>query len=324
MAAHGYGFLRGQDQLLWEELGAPSGGPPSPPWRGPLPLSNRPTSPPREGTSLLHPTVEPRPLLPGGGRGAAGRGEGAGRADEGARGTPEALDLHLLGALEARVDGVLVDQWVRRKAQLALAALALYPRGLALAELAELMGGEEAAGGRFTTLKVAISYLRHALEPHLPKGAPSRFVLLEGERYRLAAGEVRLDVRDFEAAIAADDHAAALALYRGNLLDEPFFQRYFEAEREKARGQAVAAALALAGAKRAMGDASGAEAVLTRIAAIAGTDEAPYQALMDLHLAASRPEKARQAYWDCRKARKAQLGLPPSDELEAAYRALPR
>lgn len=236
-------------------------------------------------------------------------------------GTPP-LDIKLLGPLEARVDGVLVDQWVRRKAQLVLAALALYPRGLALPELAELMGGEEAAGSRFTALKVAISYLRHALEPTLPKGAPSAFVGLEHERYQLVAGSAAIDVRAFEVALDAGDRAGALALYRGNLLDEPFFQRYFEAEREQLRGRAVAAALALAAAQRATGELAAAEGVLSRIAAIAQTDEAPYEALMDLYLAAGLPEKARQAYWDCRKARKAQLGLPPSDELEGRYRAI--
>ncbi len=307
MAAQGYGFLREQDQLLWEELDSLRS---SPEFRVP-------------SSELEAATV--RDVARDDARDQAIRELGTRNSGLGTKPatTNEAiLQLNLLGTLEARVGGVLVDQWVRRKAQLALAALALYPRGLALPELAELMGGEEPGGGRFTTLKVAISYLRHALEPHLAKGAPSRFVLLEGERYRLGWDHVRLDMADFEAALAAGDRARAIALYRGNLLDEPFFQRYFEAEREKARGQAVAAALALAGEKRQAGDAAAAENVLTRIAGITGTDEAPYQALMDLYLAAGLPEKARQTYWDCRKARKAQLGLPPSEEIEAAYRAL--
>jgi DNA-binding SARP family transcriptional activator len=200
-----------------------------------------------------------------------------------------------------------------------LAALALYPRGLALPELGELMGGEDA---KPTALKVAISYLRHALEPQLAKGAPSAFVELTHERYRLVTGQATIDVQALEAALDAGDRATALALYRGNLLDEPFFHRYLEAEREQLRGRTVAAALALAAEKRGAGELAGAEAVLVRMAAIAQTDEAPYQALMDLYLACGLADKAKQAYWDCRKARKAHLGLPPSGELEAAYRAI--
>jgi DNA-binding SARP family transcriptional activator len=64
------------------------------------------------------------------------------------------------------------------------------------------------------------------------------------------------------------------------------------------------------------------EALLRRATGLAPCDEGPWLALMRLYAQANLPEKARQAYWDARKAYKKHLGIVPGEALEAAHRQL--
>lgn len=279
--AAGYGFLRGQDQLLWEEL-------------APEPAQAAPEAP-----------------AP----------------------TAEALEIKLFGPFEARRGGVLLDQWPRKKAKLMLASLGLYPRGLDVAELADLWGEAEATKQLHVTMRVNVLALRRVLEPQLEKGEGSRYVAFEHDRYRLVAeGLAAVDVQGFEAAIARAErlrradplgacapYAEALALYRGNLLEDPGFAGYFEAERARCRHQALEGLFHLA----LHGPAAETEARLARAVALAPAEEEAHERLIRHLLAGGEIERARRAYWDCRRALQAHLGLAPSDELDTLYRALP-
>jgi DNA-binding SARP family transcriptional activator len=247
-----------------------------------------------------------------------------------------ALEISVLGGFEVRLQGVLLDHWPRRKAKLVLAALLLYQRGLSVPEIAEIVGHADGRPEALTVYKVALSALRYTFEPELAKAAPSRYVLHEGERYRLAFERVAsCDLVAFERAAAEGDrlraeapHEAsahyeqALALYRGPLFDDAFLSKYFDAEREKLRKRALACALRLAEFRAQLGDNTGAEQALTRAVAIAPCEEEAYVALMRLHKAQGRPERIRQVYWDYRKALKAALGLTPGEAFEASYAAI--
>lgn len=252
------------------------------------------------------------------------------------------LVIRSFGAFEATLDDARLDRWPRRKAQLVLAATALHPRGLTLAELADLAaaGDADAPGPeRLTTLKVAISYLRQVLEPDSPRGNHSRMLPLADERYALAPEALAYhDVAAFEAAAAraeAARHAGrqeeaeatwaeALGHYRGNLHEAGWLARFFEAEREHLRRRAVGGLLWLAGRQAARGDRAAAEAGLGRATALAPTDEDAWLALIAHHAAGQQPDRARLAYWDARKAFKKHLGAggAPGPRLEAAHRAL--
>jgi LuxR family maltose regulon positive regulatory protein len=246
------------------------------------------------------------------------------------------LSLRTFGGFEARLDGVLIDQWPRRKAKLILAALLLYPRGLSLGQMIEVLGGEEVSAAALTTIKVDVSSLRRALEPNLGKGQESRYVVTTDDRYLLTWEAVEyLDLRAFDQAMGRGDrlresepleavkaYEAGLAHYRGNLLDDGFFAKYFEAEREKYRQQVVAVLMWLSRFHQDLGDQTGAETALTRAVELAPTDEDAYIALMRHQRNVGRPERIRQIYWDCRKALKAYLGMSPSPEFEAACAAI--
>ncbi|MDB5098865.1 MAG: transcriptional activator domain [Cyanobacteria bacterium RYN_339] len=247
------------------------------------------------------------------------------------------LSIRCFGGFEVRLDGVLLDQWPRRKAKLIMAALLLYPRGLGLAQLGEILGpGEDITQASLTTLKVDVSALRKSLEPAMGKGATSKYVVTQDDRYLVDWDTVEyLDMRLFDVAIgqadrlrdndevgAAQSYEQALGHYRGNLLDDGFFQKYFEAEREKYRQQVVAALLWLARFHQKRGDMSSAEASLVRAVELAPCEEEAYIALMRFQKNTGRSERIRQVYWDCRKALKAYLGMTPSEEFEAAYQGI--
>lgn len=287
VAAHGYGFLERQEPEAWQALG--------------------PAAPP---TSVARAPAAEAPA-------AAAPAVG-----------PPVLDMRLFGGLEVRLDGRPVDLGARKVVRQILAALALYPRGRRAADLAEALGDPSA-----NTLKVGLSLLRHALEPAMGKGEASCYVLNDEGRYTLAhVGDC--DVRVFGEAIAralgepdAEGAAACervLALYRGDLADEPALVGCFAAEAEAFRQQALAAALRLAAFHQRRGDATGQLAALARATAIDPCDERATLAQIAHHAAANRITLARQAYWDCRKALKAANGDDPSADLEAAHRALPR
>ncbi|MDB5102141.1 MAG: hypothetical protein JWM80_6562 [Cyanobacteria bacterium RYN_339] len=274
LEALGYGFLRGQDARLWQEL-APA-----------------------------------------------------------ATGDP-ALDLACFGGLQVRREGVLLDHWPRRKAKLILAAMVLHPEGVRQTTLAEWLGdGDEGSG--VAILRMSLRALRGTLEPDLAKGAVSRYVKAEGDLLVLDRAHLgSCDLQAFDEALTAGDgrrdeapvaaaahYERALALYQGDLFDETLLRNFFEEERNARRERAAAALAWLAAFHGERGDRSGAEAALRRAVATLPAEEWPYLALMRHQHAAGRPELARQAYWDCRKALKQHLDATPSEAFEVAAQAM--
>jgi SARP family transcriptional regulator, regulator of embCAB operon len=109
-------------------------------------------------------------------------------------------------------------------------------------------GSDPATAGR--NLHVAISTLRHVLEPDLPKGAASSLICRDGETYRLrppagasvdvleldgrlAAARSALDRR--EPAEALGEFRRTLTLYEGDLLPEEGPSEWIVRERDRRR-----------------------------------------------------------------------------------------
>ena len=301
--AGGYGFLREQDAQLWHDL-------------GPLLSPPAPGAPGCADTDAA--TATSAAMTPD--RHAAPAGD-------------EPLDIRLFDRLELRLGGVLLDRWVRRKAKVLVAALALYPRGLSAVQLAEIL---EERTGKLDGVQACVSALRRMLEPGLDRGARSRYLPLDADRYVLVPQRIdALDVRAFRDAMArgestmASDPASArrsfteaLAWYCGDLLAEPFLEVYFEPEREAFRRQAVAALTWLVARHVYEGDEPAATACLARAVAIAPCDEAVALAGMRHHATRKDPARVRNAYWDYRKAMHSTLGLAPAQAFEATYREL--
>ena len=112
------------------------------------------------------------------------------------------LDLTLLGAAEARLDGrrLLLN---RRQTEI-VALLALNPSGLSLEQLHALLYGDQAV--TFSTLKAEVSHLRSALDGQLAS-----------RPYRLMM-PVSIDVNEVLRLLRSGQVRAAVAAYGGDLM----------------------------------------------------------------------------------------------------------
>lgn len=241
------------------------------------------------------------------------------------------LTIRLLGSFEVLRDGARVTHWERRRSQIVLAALALYPRGLNLSELADVLGEDEVAESKW---RVTVSYLRQALEPGLARGRSSRFIQMTQDRYQLVPEQVEsLDVRLFEAAIqrarhsrsldpmaAASHYQAALALHQGELLADPFFAAYFEPIRQELRLQAIEALLWLLQWCSDRRDEASAQDLVKRAMELAADEEEVALTAQAYWLARQDKTRAAQVYWDHRKACQLRSGSPAAASVEQIHR----
>jgi LuxR family maltose regulon positive regulatory protein len=256
------------------------------------------------------------------------------------RPAPSPLCIRCLGAFEVRQEDVPLEARLRRKAKLVLAALALHPRGLRPADIAEALGRDTFTAANQNTLQADIAELRRTLEPGLGRGQASRYILLVDGRYLLNWDCVEpTDVAHLEQALSEAERLAAggseralqayinaVALHTGPLLPDGFFRDYFQMERDGLTARVTRALVWLANHHRARAAWEQAEALLTQAITLTPCDESLYVERMELAQLLGRPERLRQIYWDCRKALKVHLGAAPSEAFEALHRqmALPK
>lgn len=155
------------------------------------------------------------------------------------------LEVTTLGSFSVAVEGRPLKDWRTGNARMLLVYLMLHPEGATKERLCELLYGAEAPSR--SALPTVVNRLRQALEPDLPKGGTSRFILFEEGRYVLARGlRSRLDVLDLRRHLASaarrdEDPVAhleaALALYRGPFLDDVDTMPWCDLEREAIRRQ---------------------------------------------------------------------------------------
>lgn len=179
-------------------------------------------------------------------------------ANEPFAGSPT-LRIGVLGGFVATLDGRPIDlEGVKPRARALLRLLALHaPAAVHREVLQEALWPEADASTGARSLQVAVSALRSQLGS-LPGIDPARVVEREGDAYRLAVPAEAVDIRRFEQLLAAaralraraapsrDAFAAALERYTGDVLPEDGPAEWVLARRDRARLDAVEAALALA------------------------------------------------------------------------------
>lgn len=204
--------------------------------------------------------------LPGRGRSAAGPVDGGGSsaapafaATPGATGS---VAVRLFGSFAMTVEGRLVDvPRLKPRPRAVLRFLALNAgRPVHREVLQETFWPEADPETGARSLHVALSALRRELAPRAGRGACDLLVR-DGDAYRLTLpADARIDLVDFERAvsearsirargateIAIEAFRVALAAYGGELLPEDGPAEWAVARRERARGEAVEAAGALA------------------------------------------------------------------------------
>lgn len=239
---------------------------------------------------------------------------------------PATFQIQCFGPFSMRIQGRAIDLGaVRPRVRKLLRILAFRAgRPVHREELTEALwpGTDPETAGR--NLHVAISTLRHVLEPDLPKGRPSSLICRDGESYRLdlPAGAF-VDVLEFDGLLAAAKAAIdpndpvtalaefrrALALCEGDLLPEEGPSEWIVRERERRRLDISELAGALAVALLDAGEPTEAAWVCRRALQVDRYHDALWRALIQACEQAGDPAASARARRDY-EALLLELGLP--------------
>ncbi len=238
------------------------------------------------------------------------------------------LRVLLLGGFEVRLASGTLLSLPAKKAQALLAHLGLRPGHYhSRDKLATLLWGEkrddQARGG----LRHALVALRRALASAHPPP-----LLVEGQALALSAEAVEVDVATFEQRVAEgtpEALAQAAELYRGDLLlgftvNEPLFEEWLVAERERLREMALAALARLLAHQTKAAATERAIRTAVRLLGLDPLQEAVHRALMRLYGRQGRRGAALKQYQVCLGVLQRELGTAPEAETKTLYQELLR
>ncbi len=217
-----------------------------------------------------------------------------------------AVELQLLGRPGLRAGGRDVDPGARKA--LALLAWLALSGPATRARLATLFWPDLDAASARRNLRRELHRLRSA--------GVAQALQMHADGLALAPG-VAVDAQVFESALARGDTAAALALYRGPLLDGfdlvdgGDFDPWARAERERLALRHREAVLATAAGHEAAGRLREALALCLRLIELDTLHEQHYTQAMRLHAALGERESALRVFERCRSRLAAELGLRP-------------
>jgi DNA-binding SARP family transcriptional activator len=246
------------------------------------------------------------------------------------------IAVNLLGAFEVRVGSHMIEaaQWKLR-----------HPRQLlqmVLMEPADALRREQALSGLWPHLadEAAVNRLHHTL--HLLRGLFARsgvpkdspVIALEGGVLALgAAHEFEIDVRAFrecitrartqrETSARVSALAAALSLYRGELLDGSPHEDWLASQRESLRLEHLWALQELAVLRRADGHDDAAIALYQKIVDAEPVNELAHRALMELFERTHHPERAIHQYAVCKRGLQREIDAEPSPMTDALLQGI--
>jgi predicted ATPase/DNA-binding SARP family transcriptional activator len=202
-----------------------------------------------------------------------------------------------------------------RTVQALLLYVACHRRPLGRDQLAELLWPERSQDQGRANLRVAIHRLRQHLDPYL---------LITRQTVALNPNApVTLDVAHFEAHVAADELAAATALYHGPFLagfyldESPAYEQWALLERERLHVVALTAYQQLITQQSHDGQLDAAIASAQRLLQLDPYHEPIHRQLMRLLAQAGQRNAALAQYETCRHLLATELAVPP-DEMTTA------
>lgn len=231
------------------------------------------------------------------------------------------LRVQLLGRFEAWRDGVPIPpaEWRGQKPRDLLKIL-LLARGKFVAndQLCDWLWPEADPASAQANLRSAVSDLRKLLEPELARGRDSAFIATKREGYAFdLTAPVSVDAIDFERAISATlrpDLEAALASYRGDLLEEDPYAEWAIRERERLRYLRLEALARLADLCLSDGDYPATVSLCEQALAFDPSRETLWRSLMRAHALNGDRAAALRAFERCRAALARDLGVDPLPE----------
>ncbi|MCB8950097.1 MAG: tetratricopeptide repeat protein [Ardenticatenaceae bacterium] len=233
------------------------------------------------------------------------------------------LQLTLLGQPRVQAGDEPNLDFAAEKWLALLAYLAITGDSYARPQLEALLWGESAAENAQTSLRTAVYNINKRLPGLLQTSR--KLVWFAPER------PFTLDVQQFRDLIQkgdSDNLAAAVALYRGDLLagltlgDAPEFELWLLQERERLRLQALTALEQLIDQCLRAGQIDDAIAYSRRLLEIEPWRESVHRQLMRLLARSGDSSAALRQYQQCRDMLAAELGVDPMPETEALYQRI--
>lgn len=239
------------------------------------------------------------------------------------------LRVHLLGPFQLwrGSEEVEAAAWRRQKAR-QLFLLLLTHRGSSLhrEQIVETLWPESDPESAERDFKVAYNALLSLLEPNRKRHAPSAFILSDHGRYGIRPhADIRTDVAEFDALIAAADHMLhsdpvaareryrqALALYQGDYLEEYPYEEWAHQERRRLRNRYLRAAERLA---RSLLAGERPEEALDVCQALLAHDncwEPAYQIMMSAYAQLGNQPEVLRTYRRCLDLLQSELGVEPT------------
>jgi len=219
--------------------------------------------------------------------------------------------------------------WKRKKARELFAILVTHRHGSCHKEwLMETLWPEATSEAADRDFRVALHAVSAALEPQRGKNAPSRWVERRETAYALMGG-IDVDADEFTGLIerARRQPAEALALleqavalYRGDYLEDFPYSDWCQPERERLRALYLESALSLARKALEAGRAELALDVAHQLLARERSLEEGYQLVMRVHLEQGRSSLALRTFEQCEAALRDELGVAPGPQTAALQR----
>jgi DNA-binding SARP family transcriptional activator len=247
------------------------------------------------------------------------------------------LTVSVLGPLEVRRDGVLVDHpLLSRERVRQLLQYLVFRSPVTRASVASDLWPDlemEAATGN---LRTTLSYLQKVLEPEREGKAKPWFLRTDVTVLNLHQGEeLTVDARSFESALAAAQKAEmlaapslalkqlqeAIALYRGEALTELVGVDWADLERDRLRMKFVTAAVRCGELLLATGDSKAPLDLALRALRSDPWSEAAYALLAVCHLERGELDAARHTHRRC-LVMLADMGLPAGPAMQTIARRL--
>lgn len=235
------------------------------------------------------------------------------------------LSLRLLGGFQLSRESKPIAL-PAKKAQALLAYLALQPgRPHPRETLTGLLWSDTNDRRARQSLRQALSRLRKAFTAAHNVGLAAR-----GEIVTLSAAAVDVDVPAFERLArkrTAEALASAAELYVGPLLegltvDEPLFDQWLQAERERLREMALAALSGLLAHQSRLGHTELAVQSALRLLALDPSQEPVHRALMQQYVHQGRRSAALRQYQTCLTVLQQELGVEPEFETKRLYQEI--
>ncbi|MBM3271276.1 MAG: winged helix-turn-helix domain-containing protein, partial [Candidatus Sericytochromatia bacterium] len=252
---------------------------------------------------------------------------------------PGVLEIRCLGPFQLVSAGrvILPEAFKRRRSLTVLKILlARYGKPVHREELMEMLWPEQHPEESRKLLNSAIHYLRRSLAPAGEAGREA-FILRDGESYAFdVTAAHRIDTVEFETSVreaarleSRDDAAGAaaacrqaIALYRGDFLEEDRWSDWCALEREYFRERLLSLLRTATDLHVAIGDLGAAEACCRRALQVDPVLEDVHRKLMAVLWHAGRRAEALKQFEECREVLVRELGIEPLAETRALARSI--